>query len=186
MSEESRIKMIERNKDCVWVNNGEKEKFIKSDKLQDFLCKNTNYFIGRISSICERLSEIAKTRTGDKNSMYGKKSFPVKDKLGNKYHITKEDPKYISGELVSVSKGLKFSKEVNKKKASYGKNNGMYGVKLIGENNGMYGKIHNEDTRNKISESLKNLPKIKCPHCNLESNNRANMKRYHFDNCKKI
>ena len=68
----------------------EKEKFIKSDKLQDFLCKNTNYFIGRISSICERLSEIAKTRTGDKNSMYGKKSFPVKDKLGNKYHVTKE------------------------------------------------------------------------------------------------
>lgn len=36
----------------------------------------------------------------------------------------------------------------------------------------------------KISEAKKNAPLIFCPHCNLKSKNPANMKRYHFDNCK--
>lgn len=33
-------------------------------------------------------------------------------------------------------------------------------------------------------EANKNLPILTCPHCGLESKNRGNMNRYHFDNCK--
>ena len=39
--------------------------------------------------------------------------------------------------------------------ATRGKNNPMYGIRLIGELNGMYGKHHSEETKRKISESKK-------------------------------
>jgi hypothetical protein len=36
-----------------------------------------------------------------------------------------------------------------------------------------------------IKASWDNRESLKCPHCGLESKNAANMKRYHFNNCKK-
>jgi NUMOD3 motif len=39
------------------------------------------------------------------------------------------------------------------------------------------------ETRIKISNSLKNKPKVICPHCNKEGN-QSHMTRYHFENCK--
>ena len=47
-----------------------------------------------------------------------------------------------------------------------------------------YGK-KTEATKKNISEGLKKLPPIECPHCGLSSISRANMSRYHFDNCSK-
>lgn len=43
-----------------------------------------------------------------------------------------------------------------------------------------------QDTKRKMSDAKKNAPFIKCPHCNMQSQNAANMKRWHFDNCKHI
>ena len=40
-----------------------------------------------------------------------------------------------------------------------------------------------KETRLKISQALKNQPKINCPHCN-KILSICNSKRYHFDNCK--
>ena len=45
------------------------------------------------------------------------------------------------------------------------------------------GKPHSESTKKNISESLKNKPKITCPHCD-KVGSATNMKRYHYDNCK--
>lgn len=46
------------------------------------------------------------------------------------------------------------------------------------------------DVRNKISEkvsdSWQSRTVIKCPYCDMESINAANMNRWHFNNCKKI
>ena len=56
---------------------------------------------------------------------------------------------------------------------------------LRGENHPLFGKPCSEERRNNISTSLKNKPPIFCPQCNISSINRANMKRYHFNNCKK-
>jgi len=39
------------------------------------------------------------------------------------------------------------------------------------------------ETRNKISETLKNKEKIKCPYCD-KIGAQSGMKRYHFNNCK--
>jgi hypothetical protein len=46
------------------------------------------------------------------------------------------------------------------------------------------GKSHSESTRKNISQALKNKPKISCPHCD-KVGSASNMKRYHFDNCKR-
>jgi len=84
--------------------------------------------------------------------------------------------------------------------------------KYNGENNPFYGKTHSEETKAKIRETkrknfeafgskMKGVPKsekakesyrkawekkeyLKCPYCGIESRSAANMKRYHFDNCK--
>ncbi len=58
-------------------------------------------------------------------------------------------------------------------------------VANLGENNGMFGKIHNEETRSKMSDSWKNRSTIECPHCHKVSKNASSMKRFHFDNCPK-
>lgn len=41
-----------------------------------------------------------------------------------------------------------------------------------------------EETKKKMSEAAKNRLPVKCPHCEKEGDIR-NMKRWHFDNCKK-
>jgi hypothetical protein len=60
----------------------------------------------------------------------------------------------------------------------------------LGENNP--GKNKSEETRKKLSDSLKGKKskligikreKIKCPHCNKEGGSGV-MQRWHFDNCK--
>ena len=43
--------------------------------------------------------------------------FPVKDIKNNIYIVSDDDPRYISGELIATSKGRKYSKEINSKKA---------------------------------------------------------------------
>ena len=45
------------------------------------------------------------------------------------------------------------------------------------------GKHFSDETRKKLSERKKNLPKLECPHCGFIGN--INIKRYHFNNCKK-
>lgn len=87
-----------------------------------------------------------------------------------------------------------------------GKNNSFYGKKHTEENRIKCGaknrgkkasketigklklrKNHNtphcEEVKLKISEAVKNLPKVKCPHCNKEGGQSA-MKRWHFDRCR--
>jgi hypothetical protein len=48
---------------------------------------------------------------------------------------------------------------------------------------GVSGIVRSAETRLKIAEAVKNRPVLKCPHCAKESN-AANMKFWHFDNCK--
>jgi len=57
------------------------------------------------------------------------------------------------------------------------------GQAISGSKNPMYGKEHKESTKAKISEKAKR--RITCPHCGKDGNI-ANMKRWHFNNCKVI
>ena len=49
---------------------------------------------------------------------------------------------------------------------------------------GMTGKAQSKETKIKIGLANKNKPKIKCPYCDMESSNKTNMLRWHFNNCK--
>ena len=60
----------------------------------------------------------------------------------------------------------------------------MKGGLLKGKDHPMYGKNQSNETKEKISQSHLNRPLLICPYCNLRSRGGANMKRYHFDNCK--
>lgn len=55
------------------------------------------------------------------------------------------------------------------------------GAAISGDKNPMYGKKHKESTKSLISKSAK--IKVTCPHCG-KVGSRANMARWHFDNCK--
>lgn len=54
---------------------------------------------------------------------------------------------------------------------------------FTGSNNGMFGKNHSDESRQLMSLRQKNRERISCPHCNKTADV-ANMKRWHFDNCK--
>ena len=58
-----------------------------------------------------------------------------------------------------------------------------YHISVRNFNSAFLGKSHSEEAKRKISETLKNKPRVICPHCNKDGNV-SNMKRYHFDNCK--
>jgi group I intron endonuclease len=70
--------------------------------------------------------------------------FAAKDNLGNTYQITKDDPRYISGELVGINKGVKASLESRKNQS----------IARMG-NQHLLGHRHTEDSKRRISESLK-------------------------------
>jgi group I intron endonuclease len=104
--------------------------------------------------------------------------FNAKDKDGNIHAITNDDPRFISGELVGVRKGVKLSQETIEK----------YKIRSKG-NQARLGIPHTPEIRKLISErtskALKGVPKktIECPHCG-KVGGAGNMKRYHFDFCK--
>jgi group I intron endonuclease len=106
--------------------------------------------------------------------------FSAKDKFGNTYQIRKDDPRFLSGELVGINKNISPSQETLQKlsKVRMGNKNRL-GIK------------HSEEIKKIISErtsqALKGVPKktVTCPHCN-KTGGAGNMKRYHFDFCKSL
>ncbi len=57
--------------------------------------------------------------------------------------------------------------------------------KTLGENNHNYGKLHSDEHKRKISETLINNDKVTCPHCQ-KIGSYSPMQRWHFNNCKKL
>jgi len=56
---------------------------------------------------------------------------------------------------------------------------------ISGKHHWNYGQTHSEDTLKKMRASALRQKKITCPHCK-KTGDKANMKRWHFDNCKSI
>lgn len=97
--------------------------------------------------------KISKATSGKNNAMFGKKhtdevkknqselvkgKVPVVDMDGKRFLISKDDPRWISGEVTSLTKGRKHSPEDREKMSKMKK-----GVK-------------------------KNIKKVSCPHCGIE------------------
>lgn len=100
-------------------------------------------------------NNIAMGVKGEKNPMYGKKH-------------TDESKKLMASN----------KKEVKK---FFGEDNPMYGRK--GELHYQYGIARSDDVKKKISEVVKNQPRIVCEHCGLPAI-KSNYNRWHGVNCK--
>jgi len=137
----------------------------------------------------------------------------VKDKDGNTMSVSVDDPKYLSGELVSFFKDKVPVKDKDGNTFQVDKNDPRYiSGELVSTSKGMVTVKDKEGNTSRVSKydykylngelkficsgrikknkKQKNIKKqknpsnnIKCPHCKKEGNIGA-MKRWHFDNCK--
>ena len=90
----------------------------------------------------------------------------------------------------NMSKGQKGKKYPNRKGKCSGENNNFYGMSHTEEykkrkSKLMKGRKLSEETKQKMSESKRGIPKPKltCPHCG-KTGGAPVMKRHHFNNCK--
>jgi hypothetical protein len=92
-------------------------------------------------------------------SMKGKNAgkITVKDSLGNVFHTTHDDPRWISGELIAASKGVKRTS---------------------------LSEEHKQKIKNAGTFSLINNKKVSCVHCGVIGN-AGNIGRYHNERCKR-
>ena len=81
--------------------------------------------------------------------------------------------------MISVNKSRKGEKRL----ATTGEKNHMFGVRLTGENNHFFGKKHTEETLTKLKVAK---PKFQCLHCDSVIGGKSNYERWHGDNCKAL
>jgi len=152
---------LSKNVNDTWLN--EDSKLNRREKIS----KNTKEAMNR-SDVREKYLkglENRDNRSSDplvrekrSRSMSGKNKgkITVRDALDNVFHVTSDDPRWISGEVVSASKGIKRSpiSESHRQKIKEA---------------GVFASINNK--------------KISCVHCGIIGNP-GNIGRYHNDRCK--
>lgn len=128
------------------------------------------------------------------------------DTTGTTFNLSKEAKNKISKALKNKPKTKEHIENVIKNHGMRGKNHNelskkMMSINTSGEKNPMYCKKHtiesinkmkqssknpSDKTRLKMSEAWKNKKPITCPNCRITSNNKGNMNRWHFNNCKSL
>jgi hypothetical protein len=159
-----------------------------------FNMRRGNKSIKRIlSSAQKRISDNSISEY--KNRSLNKGKLTVKDKDGKIFHVTKDDPRWISGEVIHISKGLKRNWTQEEVSERYKTRKGRKYSEEESEkrnltrpevwNKGKKLSPHTLDTKKKISEANKgrNKPRIECPHCK-KVGGIPQMMQWHFDNCK--
>ena len=76
--------------------------------------------------------------------------------------------------------GVNKSRKGEKRLATTGEKNHMFGIRLTGESNHFFGKKHTEETLTKLKGPK---PKFQCPHCNSVIGGKSNYNRWHGNNC---
>ena len=110
-----------------------------------FISEHNSYRKGYNSTLGgEGKTGTVSSTTRKKQSISRGGRFVAKDSLGNTYQITKDDPRYLSGELVGINKGVKASLESRKNQS----------IARMG-NQHLLGHKHTEESKRRISESLK-------------------------------
>lgn len=114
-----------------------------------------------------RRSDVYNTNTGGGHNWYG--MVTVKDEDGNKFQVAKDDPRYLSGEIVGHTKGKTSVKDKDGNTMQVSVDDPRY---LSGElTYVLKGITHNKKRKILI-----------CPHCGKEGRG-GGMKLMHFDNC---
>jgi hypothetical protein len=117
----------------------------------------------------KKKSEIGKSRTGEKNNMYGKTG-EKSPNFGKKH--TEKTKKEMS------------EKKKGKNHPNYGKKRPEHSRKISGKNHFNFGKSLRSETKDKISKTLLDKEPIKCLYCDFSHVIKAHVVRYHNENCK--
>jgi len=145
-----------------WSDNEQKTKILSeiiSQKTKEAMYRpevREKYLKGLAKR--DNRSSDPEVREKRRKSMMGKNvgKITVRDKEGNVFHTTKEDPRWISGELFAASKGVKRPPLSEK---------------------------HRNKIKETTAFKTLNSMKIKCAHCDFVGN-KGNLARYHNDKCK--
>jgi len=145
-----------------------------------FINEYNSYFDGYNSTLGGEgtLDVIVSQQTKIKQSKSRDGRFLAKDCNGKIYTIKNDDPRFLSGELVGINKGVSQDEKTLMKLSESRKGNKYrLGIKHSDEIKKIISK--------RTSEALKGKPKnkVSCPHCH-KIGGQGNMKRYHFNNCK--
>lgn len=143
---------------------------------------------------------LAKIITGEeiiKEILCSPKSEEHKQKISNALK-GRSAPWAVGNKNASVLKGRPRSEETKQKisKANTGKSRpdlvgndyakALKGRKKTDEHKqAVLNALNTEEVKNKISASWANKKQVSCPHCGITGSEGHNMKRYHFDNCKR-
>lgn len=133
------------------------------------MAKDSSGHIHRISKDDPRWTsgELVGMNKGSVNSnVNGKLSGYIlaKDHNGNTYRVKKDDPRWISGELVGINKNKKaHHNTIEAAKARKGHKRKPESIEK--GRTKLLGKPKSEEHKKKLSEAIKNLPKIECTKC---------------------
>jgi group I intron endonuclease len=101
----------------------------------------------------------------------------------------------ITEKNAKIALAAKWGYETGSRVRPIGEKNAMYGVPRsetikallsaanMGDGNPFYGRLHTEDTRDKMREAHASRAPVTCPHCGKVGHVNA-MKRWHFKNCR--
>ena len=199
ISDETRIKISNSGKGKRAWNKG-----IKNCHNAEVIEKIKLAHIGKSRSE-ETKYKISKANSGENNGWHGKRLNKEEYFMFGKYgqlnpnfgsKRTEEQRKHISESLkdrkLSISHRKKISERMNSNHPMLNKHHSeetklkmrQNHADYNGENHPRFGLKLSQSIKDKISEAHLKLSILKCPYCGLESKGRANMKRYHFENCK--
>lgn len=122
----------------------------------------------------------SKKMLGENNPMFNKTHTAEARKKISEAHKGKKHSAASRKRMSEVHKGKPKSEEhkIALKEAWQKTRN-----KRSGKNAVFYGCNHSEETKEKIRQKVKNMPKEKCIHCGLETT-KGNINRWHNDRCK--
>lgn len=177
--------------------NFQKEILYVFEKIEDAVEKETELVN---KEFCHRSDTYNRVRGGLSYQLFPfwNEMTMTKDLNGEVQYVYKDDPRLLSGELIpythsndvknQISQTLKGKtyEDIHGKNSSLEKEKRRSGAKRqwkdLDEN------VKSEICK-KISESSKGIPRefkqVQCPHCLIIGGSNV-MKRWHFDNCKKI
>lgn len=178
--------------------HGDKNQKIKMARAWNAMTFSSNDNIKRYTSHSFAYSRIAFNESikGENHPFYGKKhTEETRIKISRKLLLNKEWRSNSSRNMRNVRKNVTAEQETRRIESvrisasrSAEWNSGRVHSDDAKKNMSLaaLGKLKSDTHRSNISESWQHRKTIACPHCDKSSKNSANMKRYHFDNCKKL
>ena len=170
ISNKSKITKANQNRRHIWKDG--KSTLVYEKDLQSYL--DDGWVIGRIDPSLKKYTKknkltdeeyiLFKKENGKRLSEYSKSHIKVKDVDGNIFMVDKSDNRYISGELISVRKGMVYAKDNNGNSYYISTDDPRYiSGELKPKNQSNLGKVCIKDKDGKYYQVYKDDPRLNDP-----------------------